>query len=288
MGQTKVSVTESSLDEFIQKSEFPKLKTSKLPIQDRIKSEVSKEAEKKSQVSLWIFWLPFVLQVCLFFITLYFIHQFHQRHNTSQISPDEILVKTSDLKELNSSPLQANPEQRSIVKPVPSKISHGLTISDFDRPNLKTNLQTSFIAEPGTDPSRRALKISLDSNHRYGLSGNALRIEFLFNPSDKPAAIEFYLPGVEVSKYRAVSFQLRSEVSNQKSPRAEIQLKGSDGKVITFDVNSVTSSWKKYELNFKKDLLETPNYRVNAIRFLIDPDGDSTKGIWYLDNLAFE
>lgn len=267
MGQAKAPIAESNLEEFIPKSDFPKLKTKTLsgdvaqnPAQTP--APVVSVDQKKSLNFLpaGIFLIILLVQLALMFYTIYLIRDFKNNVMASQTK-------------------QVTPGQAKKV----------FVFSDFNRAQFKTNIKTGFSISPDSD-SARSLKINLDQEEFYGTSGNSLRVDYQFdNPNLKPGIIEFYLPQTDIRSYKTLSLQLKSEGVTRETASIAVQLKDFNGNLFTFRTGAnLTSEWKKYETNLKDLSIKYPDFVLVSIRFLITPESHQSSGTFFLDDIIFE
>ena len=250
MGATEVSTRENYLEQAMQKSDFPKLKTSELIQEDLLKSKASApvlQAEKQTNVTVWIGIGLLTAQFILFLITLGMLHS----SSGGSTPQKEIQVTEID---------------RNISKPAV-------------RAAKKGPISSASIQVANDEVSRRALMLSFNQK--------ILRVNYLVKPHSEEVYFEVKLPRANISELKGIGFSLRNQPSDDSSPQILVVFRGANNKTVSLSVNELFSFWKKYEFDLDADKKEILENQITGIEFHIKPTSENQEGTFYLDNLSF-
>lgn len=289
MGATQVFTKESYLTDPMQKSDFPKLKTSE-PSKDRdeifaeeksvpLKREEA-QPNKIIPIFVWITAIMLLAQLILFFATFYIV-----RNSRNVTSPHLIAQKQTMAESLPVEGARSNQEP-ALIAAKQTLIPLAGTITDFDNSALKTIFDTPiYVGEDGV--SKQTLKLSLDDQNGMGRKGKALRINYTFQAADSQKAdCVFELPQADISSIKKLRFHLRLGPSEEEAPQVSVLLIGLNGKQVSYLIGETFSFWKEYELNMGRSEKEVLGGVVTSIVFRFTNAAKKIQGVIFLDNLS--
>jgi len=280
MGAAKLSTKENKIETALNRSDFPKVKSSVISEESIMQQTLPMQSERDiplyARISIGIL----IAQFALFVLTLFVINR---RDTPVANHSNNEFVQYSGSSVGRSAILNQN--EMPILKPTPIPKETRKKIAMFDEGELVNNAGVAI--ESGQDEiSKRSLKVNLDSVNRIGSVGNALRIDYEFQANHlKPATFTIPVPYISASRFSKISFRIRGKYIEGTSPKMEIEVIDKEGVADTFLTPDIFSFWKRFTFNLNSHQERSSLGIVKELRFNIYPGGNPSKGTWYIDSV---
>ena len=272
MGATKVSVSDTQLDELILKSDFPKLKVVEAPRLDKAEHDTQKVPANSAQLlktaPIWAYLSvgALVIQIALLLITVKLISNFYKSTSEPKLSDNRV-------------PAESGKGALSILE----QPFRGI-VSDFDNGQIRT---LSGDAIQVSDD--RSVQLSIDSNTKFGKSGSSLKVRYRLDETvNKTVSIRFDIAPVKILQKQKIVLRMKLDEPEMVSPDIEWSLVDDRGRIFKTPKSSAYVFWKKYELPISQSAQDDVTIRAVALIANLRGTQKVSDGIFFVDDLAIE